>query len=329
MRLEKLSDLLDLARLLSGSAEGVTLDEIADQFKVGRRTAERMRDAVEQSFGPLEIIEDGRKKRFRLSARGMATFANSPSSEEIADLDNAVRQLDLLNETARSKNLRRLSAKIKSHLREADRRRLSTDIEAILRSEGFARRVGPMRAVDEKIFSSIRLALLSQKVISFYYAPEGSGKKLHRVVPYGILFGTKYYLIARSVKKDDPVLFRLDRVSRISVTEEAGIPPEDFDIEEYANRSFGVFQEEPDDVSLRFKRSAAGEAQTFMFHPSQKMKIGKDGSVTVSFRAGGYLQIVQHLMTWGDSVEILAPQKLKDLMLVEVRKLYQHYSTQN
>ena len=50
MRLEKLSDLLDLARQLSGSAEGLTLDEIAETFHVGRRTAERMRDAVDRQL---------------------------------------------------------------------------------------------------------------------------------------------------------------------------------------------------------------------------------------------------------------------------------------
>ena len=37
-----------------------------------------------------------------------------------------------------------------------------------------------------------------------------------------------------------------------------------------------------------------------------------DGSLTVRFRAGGFLEIAHHLMTWGPDVTILAPQALKD-----------------
>ena len=46
MRHEKAAALLDLARALAASAEGLTLDEMARAAGVGRRTAERMRDAL-------------------------------------------------------------------------------------------------------------------------------------------------------------------------------------------------------------------------------------------------------------------------------------------
>ena len=50
MRHEKAARLLDLARMLASSAEGLTLDEMAERLGVGRRTAERMRDAVREAF---------------------------------------------------------------------------------------------------------------------------------------------------------------------------------------------------------------------------------------------------------------------------------------
>ncbi len=51
MRHEKATRLLELARLLASSAEGLTLDEMAQAMGVGRRTAERMRDAVRRLAG--------------------------------------------------------------------------------------------------------------------------------------------------------------------------------------------------------------------------------------------------------------------------------------
>jgi len=325
MRLEKLSDLLDLARQLSGSAEGFTLDEIAETFHVGRRTAERMRDAVEQSFGPLEVLDDGRKKRFRISARGLSSFAITPTSEELADLENAARGLEIGGDLARAQNLRRLGSKIKSNLKDSDRRRLSTDLEAMLRSEGFARQVGPKPMVDAEVFRSIRTALLSQRIIDFSYKAEGSKVKRNRVVPYGILFAPKYYLIARLLVKSDPVLFRLDRLFDVAISDEYGAPPETFDIEDYASRSFGVFQEEPQDVLLQFRKEVSDEVITFLFHPHQKVIVNDDGTVNVSFRAGGFLQMAHHLMTWGTNVKILKPKKLKEMIGKEVALLYKHH----
>ena len=50
-----------------------------------------------------------------------------------------------------------------------------------------------------------------------------------------------------------------------------------------------------------------------------------DGSLTVRFRAAGLLQIAHHLMTWGPTVTILAPDRLKVLMWEQVEALHEHY----
>ena len=42
---------------------------MAEQAGCSRRTAERMRDAVEAAFAPLNVSDDGRKRRFRLVLR--------------------------------------------------------------------------------------------------------------------------------------------------------------------------------------------------------------------------------------------------------------------
>src|SRR5260221_178494 len=68
VRHEKGAKLLELARLLASTAEGLTLDEMADQLGVGRRTAERMRDAVREVFPQLEELDDPPTRRVPLPA---------------------------------------------------------------------------------------------------------------------------------------------------------------------------------------------------------------------------------------------------------------------
>ena len=104
------------------------------------------------------------------------------------------------------------------------------------------------------------------------------------------------------------------------IVDEAAPVPVDFDLDAYAARSFGTFQEEPAHVVLRFLPAAAAEARRTVFHPSQRLLDLDDGGVEVSFTAGGLLEMAHHLFTWGDNVEILAPEALRRLMIGELER---------
>jgi predicted DNA-binding transcriptional regulator YafY len=326
MRSEKPADLLKLARALAASAEGMTLDEMAEFSKVGRRTVERRRDAIEDVFGPLDRIENARQIRFRMNGRGLGSFAVAPTSEELAELENAVRSCMAARDDSRAEILSSLHRKIRASLRGAERLRLDTDIDAQLRAEAFALQVGPRPYADPKILKMLREALLAGVMVKFLYG-EGRDAVLRwrKVIPYGLLFAPRFYLVARIKSKAEPVLFRLDRMHDLELTDESSAPPEDFNLEAYAARSFGVFQEEAEDIVIRFDPSAAPDARTYLFHPTHTMIDETDGSLTVRFRAAGLLQIAHHLMTWGPMVTILAPDRLKVLMWEEVEALYQHH----
>jgi predicted DNA-binding transcriptional regulator YafY len=326
MRLEKPTAVLKLARALASNWEGLTLDEMAAFIGAGRRTAERMRDAVEDVFGPLDHIEDGRKKRFRLAARGLDRFVTTPTIDELTELENAARALEAAQAPDRAAHLHSLRDKIGASLRDADRRVLNRNVEDQIRAETFACQVGPRPMSDPSVLSALRQALLDQRVIRFNYGGgDGEPPKWRKVVPYGLLFGPRYYLIASVKSRPGPVLFRLDMIHDIKVTDEFGAPPEDFDLKAYAERSFGVFQEEPEDVELRFAPSAAQDARAFLFHPTQSFTDNPDGSLTVRFHAGGLRHIAHHLMTWGPAVVIVAPPALQDEMREQVESLHAHY----
>ena len=127
----------------------------------------------------------------------------------------------------------------------------------------------------------------------------GGPPRRRTAVPYGLLFGRRTDPVAREKGHAAPVLFRLDQMSGLEALGEPGAPPADFDLRAFAERSFGVFQEEPEEVVLRFAPDAAADARGFRFHPSQEFVEEPDGSLVVRFRAGGFQEIAHHLMTWG------------------------------
>jgi predicted DNA-binding transcriptional regulator YafY len=151
--------------------------------------------------------------------------------------------------------------------------------------------------------------------LCFSYRAEGAEAPTSReVVPYGLLYGHRVYLVAAFPWEQAPVNYRLDRMSNVRVTEETGVRPRDFNLDAYAARSFGVFQEEPHDVVLRFSAAVADEVAAFQFHPTQMLTREPDGSTLVRFRAGGLREVAWHLFTWGEAVRIVEPDKLKLIM---------------
>ena len=83
-------------------------------------------------------------------------------------------------------------------------------------------------------------------------------------------------------------------------------------MQEHVNKSFGVYQGEILNVKLSFSKNAAEEAKNFNFHPTQKIKEEKDGTLTVSFKACGSREIIWHVFRWGAECKILAPDSLKN-----------------
>jgi predicted DNA-binding transcriptional regulator YafY len=164
--------------------------------------------------------------------------------------------------------------------------------------------------------SVLRQAILSTKKVRIHLVYRGSGKRgFDTVHPYGFLHGNRHYLIAWSEneKARDFRNFSLSNIERVELLDRP-FRKRRFSLREYAERSFGVFQEKPFDVVWKFSAKVAADAREFLFHPSQTMEDQPDGSLLVRFRAGGTQEMVWHLFTWGREVEILKPTKLRSML---------------
>lgn len=311
LRKEPATRLLRLARLFAADPGGIGLDDIAGKFAVGRRTAERMRDAVAEVFPQLEEIEGERPKRWRLP-NGLSGIFREPLADELAALHGVARRLDRDGIAESAALLESLAAKIEASLKPARRRTLAPDVEALLEAERFVSRPGPRPVIAPQIFAAIREALLAGRRLAFSYRPEAAAAAAFReVVPYGLLYGQRLYLVAAFPWEQEPVNYRLDRMRDVRVSDATGTRPRDFDLDAYAACSFGVFQEEPFDVVWCFSPTAAADARQFIFHPTQKFEEQPDGSLIVRFRAGGALEMCWHLFTWGGEAKVLEPEWLR------------------
>mgnify|MGYP003337864449 CR=1 FL=1 len=296
MRHEKAGSVIELARRLAASAEGLTLDEMAEAMGVGRRTAERMRDAVWALFPQMEDIPDGPSKRFRIPG-GLDGFAQGPTTEELLELGKAAAALKAQGAGPRAKALESLELKLRSAMKARELRRLSPDVEALPRAETVQLQAGPKPFEDTSVIGPVRHALMAGLAVSFAYQGGRTPGARREVVPYGLMFGRTNYLVAAELKGGEPRNWRLDRIKDLELLDTPASPPESFSLDEYANRSFGVYQDDTAVVVLRILPHGAEEALNWRFHPSQTVEEQADGSVIVKFRASGMRELAWHLFT--------------------------------
>jgi predicted DNA-binding transcriptional regulator YafY len=318
MRHEKSARLLELARLLASTAEGLTLDEMAERLGLARRTVERMRDAVRDVFPQLEELDDPPYRRFRIP-HGLDGLFQAPTAEELAALTAAAEAMDRQGAAARAQALRGLEQKVLSAIRASARHRLAPDLEALLQAEAVAVQAGPRPFEEAAVLAAVRHALKALQTLRFRYEGGSTPGRTREVTPYGILFGRSNYLVAEELDAGTgPRNWRLDRIFEAEATGRPGAKPEDFSLQAYADESFGIYQDDTHDVVLRILPEGAEDALRWRFHARQKVEQEADGAVVVRFRASGMRELAWHLFTWGDRVRIVEPQALKDMMAAEI-----------
>jgi predicted DNA-binding transcriptional regulator YafY len=312
MRHEPTLRLLRLALQLAGTRTGLTLDEMARYLDVSRRTTERLRDSLLELFPTLEAWEDDdRIKRWRMPGGTLAGISE-PRPDTVAAVEFSARECATRGETDRATLLREAAATLRTLMRPGALAKAEPDIEALMQAEGIAMRPGPRPVIAPGVLANIRRAILGMQLIVVRYTAGGADEPATRILyPYGILYGGRGWLVAHVEILPDMRLWRLDRIASVDLLDRNFDRREDFSLANYAALSFGVFQEEPHDIVLRFSPYAVEDAAGWMFHPTQTMERQDDGSLIVRFRAGGAKEICWHLFTWGEAVQIVSPDHLQ------------------
>ena len=308
MRYERVEDILKLAILLQTNPYGLSLYDIQENFRVSRRTAERMRDAVVRLFPDVEYFDTSDKiRRWKLNnSLNLVSF----TSDEIAELENTKKKLFVDGLENKAEIINDVILKIKA-LNKNDISKLETDIEAIMEAEGYAIRQHPRFKVSRELLSKIREAIKAYKVLHIVYENKNKEAQEYNIHPYGVMYAEKHFLVAYNPERKALRLYNLSNIKSMEILDEYFEKDESFSLESYANNSFGVYQEKPVPITLLFDKSVAEDVKNFHFHPTQKIKEEKDGSIKVEFTAGGSLEICWHIFKWGDKVTIVKPQSLK------------------
>ena len=237
MPYDRAADIVRLAIRLQGNWGGLTLDDIQREFEVSRRTAERLRDAVEDVFGPLETVDTGEARRHCRLRTPTLRHLVSLSAEELAELTAAADALDRAGLDERAAMLRRLGDKLRAVLEAAARSGIEPDVQALTEAEGLAMRPGPRPRLDDGLLALLREAITVRHVVAFDYAPRATAPPTRRrVEPFGLIYGNRAFLIGPADGETHLRLWRLARMSAAELTGDAFERDPAFDLDRFSRR---------------------------------------------------------------------------------------------
>jgi predicted DNA-binding transcriptional regulator YafY len=174
----------------------------------------------------------------------------------------------------------------------------------------------PPNPVYSRVLQTIALSWAGHKTVRIWYPSPDHDVRPRVIEPYFLepsLIGHSSYVVARDRGLGEMRTFKLQRITRAEQMAEAYQIPEDFDVNKYLAGAWGIFHSgEPVEVRLRFYPPAAARVKESIWHPSQRLTDAARGAVNMTVTVTGTVEITPWILGWGDAVEVLAPQDLRD-----------------
>lgn len=321
-RPEKLNEMLDLLLVLQNSYTGKTYDELQEMYGFGRRRLERMMSVLIEQFGDkIEVVENttDRKKHFRLKKGTLNSLINF-TSEDFSLLEGLK---DGVNNNNRKQKIADLISKIKA-LNPKSSNSLETDIQYLLESQGYAVKQYIKENTEPKTYETISEAILEGKKLKFDYTNANKFSFTATIHPYGVQFWEKNYLVGFDKYTKEILKYQISKIRNLTKLDDYFEKDETFNLQEYSEKSFGIYHDEPMKVKLLFNNSIKDDVLNYHFHPTQEFKKADNG-VIVEFTASGKTEICWNLYKWEDKVKVLEPQNLIDFYKDNLKKILQIY----
>ena len=319
-RFDKVQTMIRLALEIAARRQGVTtkearalMEELGEQAS-SDRTAQRAMNGLAAAFPGF--YKDETSGRWKWPGRDIPAALLSADAEVWPDLKQAAQMMYDRGDIAASLRIQKLSNQVAAmNMSEKHTRERRDIVIRAMETEALLYRPGPEPLFEAEILEVVRHALRERRKLAFTYEKQDGSTSKRLVMPYGVLLAQIAYLVACQDGKDTPVLWRLDRIIEPYLSEQSCTVPEDFNLNAYASRSFGVFQGEEDvAVTLRVLPDAAADAEYHRFHTSQTHEWQEDGSLIVRLYGRSLGELALQLLPWGGKLVVEGPQALRDLV---------------
>ena len=181
----------------------------------------------------------------------------------------------------------------------------------------------PMNLLD-KTFAQLQKAITKKRRVNIRYLSLFEGKVINiELYPYHLLYNHRaWYVLGFSGLHKSIRTFKLNRIGELKITDKCFLGGEDFNVHDYLGRAWSMIPEgRIYNIKLRFLPKVANNVTEVQWHSTQKVKRNSDGSATVEFRVDGLGEISWWILGYGDQVQVLTPQALRNKVLQAAKNM--------
>ena len=180
-------------------------------------------------------------------------------------------------------------------------------------------------------FSTVARGWAEGRVVEITYDPGTGQAKRTRVHPYFLEPDAalrSVYLIGFDEPADAMRTYKVERIQSATLTLDRYEIPAEFDPDQWLANSWGIWSSDTTPtarVRLRFAKSVAHRVREAVWHRSQELTDLDDGGVEMAVTVAGTVEIRPWILSWGDAVEVLEPDELREAVAAAVRGAAAHY----
>ena len=305
---------------------GATIEDLAEELEVDRRTVYRIRETLEELNFPLyeDCSHLDGKKRFRFDDNYLKKLPNLNVPELRLSLSELIAIYflrgngRLFRGTEIEHNIEAAFSKLDAFVPEG----LSKSLEKVKTLFVPATKFAKDYRDKEEIISSLTDAVFRQTTcLVEYHSFHDDKVKSFKIDPLRFFERDGgLYLFVRTTSYGHIRVLAVERILKLTLTEELFDYPEDFDPDELLDGAFSIIYDDPLEVRIRFSPEIARYIRERTWAKEQKLIDGEDGSIILEMRTSGWIDVKRWVLSFGADALVLEPEKLREEVKAELER---------
>ena len=180
---------------------------------------------------------------------------------------------------------------------------------------------------SREIIDKLTKALLHRYTVRLNHTTIGYNEPTTREVdPYKLWYvNNALYLVGQDHRCDDLRVFAVERIGSVSLTNRRFEIPTSFVFEKFAESAFTMIWGEAQEVEIRFSKHQAPYIRERIWHPSQSLSNGRNGSVVLRLKVADLGEVKRWLIGFGADATVLKPPSLHKEIVDECARIVQRH----
>ena len=160
-------------------------------------------------------------------------------------------------------------------------------------------------------------AIRNHAQIKFIYQKYWEDELTHRQVePYALKeFRSRWYVLANDLKDQKVKSFALDRLTDLEITKRKFNLPNNFDVNEHFQYSFGIIspnEDKPNEVILSFTPFQGKYIKSLPLHETQQVLVDNELELRIRLTLFITHDFIMELLSYGENLKVIEPISLID-----------------